>query len=74
MSVTFKHLNIHEFPDLKATTTKKGRTYLVEGASYPSVTTVIGHSKKKSIMEWRKRVGEEEANRVSKRATTRGNK
>ena len=25
-------------------------------------------------MEWRKRVGEEEANRVSKRATTRGNK
>ncbi len=70
----FKHLNIHEFPDLKATTTKKGRTYQVEGASYPSVTTVIGHSKKKSIMEWRKRVGEEEANRVSKRATTRGNK
>jgi hypothetical protein len=25
----------------------------------PSVTTVIGAQKKKSIMEWRKRVGEE---------------
>jgi len=70
----FNHLNIHNFPELKATTTKKGRTYLVDGTSYPSVTTVIGHSKKKSIMEWRKRVGEEEANKISKRASTRGNK
>ena len=41
---------------------------------WPSVTTVIGHSKKKSIMEWRNRVGEEEANAISKRASTRGNK
>ena len=70
----FNHLNIHNFPELKATTTKKGRTYLVDGTSYPSVTTVIGHSKKKSIMEWRKKVGEEEANKISKRASTRGNK
>tara|TARA_B100000427_G_scaffold45618_1_gene33737 strand:- start:294 stop:962 length:669 start_codon:yes stop_codon:yes gene_type:complete len=70
----FKHLNLHDFPDLKATTTKEGRRYQVEGAFYPSVTTVIGHSKKKSIMEWRKKVGEEEANRISKRASTRGNK
>ena len=70
----FNHLNIHNFPELKATTTKKGCTYLVDGTSYPSVTTVIGHSKKKSIMEWRKRVGEEEANKISKRASTRGNK
>ena len=41
---------------------------------WPSVTTVIGHSKKKSIIEWRNRVGEEEANAISKRASTRGNK
>ena len=70
----FKHLNIHSFKDLVATTTEKGRTYSVEGMSYPSVTTVIGHSKKKSIMEWRRRVGEDEANKISKRASTRGNK
>ena len=70
----FKHLDIHNFPELKATTTKQGRRYLVNGMSYPSVTTVIGHSKKKSIMEWRNRVGEEEANKITKRATTRGNK
>ena len=70
----FKHLNLHNFPELKATTTKQGRRYQVDDTFYPSVTTVIGHSKKKSIMEWRNRVGEEEANKVTKRATTRGNK
>ena len=70
----FKHLNIHNFPNLKAKTTEQGRRYFVEGNAYPSVTTVIGEKKKKSIVEWRRKVGEEEANKVSKRATTRGNK
>jgi len=70
----FKHLNLHNFPDLKAKTTAQGRRYFVEGNAYPSVTTVIGEMKKKSIMEWRRKVGEEEANAISKRATTRGNK
>jgi len=72
--LAFNHLNIHKFPVLKATTTQQGRRYLVNGMMWPSVTTVIGHSKKKSIMEWRNRVGEEEANAISKRASTRGNK
>ena len=72
--MAFNHLNIHKFPVLKATTTQQGRRYLVDGMMWPSVTTVIGHSKKKSIMEWRNRVGEEEANSISKRASTRGNK
>lgn len=44
------------------------------GESYPSVTTVLGHFKKKQIQEWRDRVGHEEANRISNRASTRGNK
>ena len=70
----FKHLNIHNFPNLKAKTTEQGRRYFVEGNAYPSVTTVIGEMKKKSILEWRRKVGEEEANAISKRATTRGNK
>lgn len=39
---------------------------------YPSVTSVTGIRSKKSIAEWRKRVGEEEANKVSARATSRG--
>ena len=72
--MAFKHLNIHNFPQLRATTTSEGRRYRVGDSLYPSVTTVIGHSKKKSIMEWRQKVGEEEANKISKRASTRGNK
>jgi genome maintenance exonuclease 1 len=43
-----------------------------EGNKYPSVTTVIGAKSKKSILEWRKRVGEAEANRISSRAASRG--
>ena len=70
----FKHLNLHNFPDLKAKTTAQGRRYFVEGNAYPSVTTVIGEKKKDSILKWRRKVGEEEANAISKRASTRGNK
>ena len=42
------------------------------GKSYPSVTTVTGLHTKQGILEWRKRVGEEEANRVSAKASGRG--
>jgi genome maintenance exonuclease 1 len=41
--------------------------------SYPSVTTVLGKMlDKSSLVEWRKRVGDEEADRISQRAATRG--
>ena len=44
-----------------------------DGNKYPSVTTVLSEmSDKTAIIKWRKRVGEEEANRVSGRATRRG--
>jgi genome maintenance exonuclease 1 len=36
------------------------------------VTTVLSDYKKKELMEWRARVGEEHANKVSRQATTRG--
>jgi genome maintenance exonuclease 1 len=43
------------------------------GEKYPSVTTVLDKtSDKTALYAWRKRVGEEEANRVSSRATRRG--
>jgi len=51
------------------------RYYKVDGAlAYPSVTSVISFIKAEKFAEWRKRVGEEEANRVTKQATTRGTK
>jgi genome maintenance exonuclease 1 len=60
--------------DLKSETFPDGKRYytLEDGTKLPSVTTVLGAQKKQAIMEWRKRVGEEEANRVSKKATGRG--
>jgi hypothetical protein len=68
---TFIH---HEFGELKRETNPDGsRTYLTpSGFSYPSVTTVTSLYNKDSILEWRKRVGDEEANRVSNRAAIRG--
>lgn len=39
-----------------------------EGKLYPSITTVL----KKDLRAWREKVGEEEANRISKTATAKG--
>ena len=48
------------------------RLYLTPEGKYPSITTVLGSLPKPGLDAWRKRVGEEEANRVSKFASTRG--
>ena len=69
----FVHLNNAPLIDLEAITSDSGRLYVTpDGNKYPSVTTVIGATKKQSILEWRKRVGEKEANRISSRAASRG--
>lgn len=43
-----------------------------EGRLYPSVTTVLAEHTKKGIQEWRARVGEVEANKVSRQAASWG--
>jgi len=50
------------------------RYYSVEGKSYPSITSVLSSDpkKRKSLAEWRKRVGEKEANKISGQASRRG--
>ena len=60
--------------DLKSETFTDGKRYytLEDGTRLPSVTTVLGAQKKQAILDWRKRVGEEDANRVSRKATSRG--
>ena len=69
---------IHEtidlgYEDLVATTTSKGRTYAVpDGGNYPSITTVLSLLNEEAIAAWRKRVGEDEANRIGQRASNRG--
>lgn len=61
------------YDDLVADTRETGRVYVApDGSRYPSVTTVLGILSEDSIREWRQRVGEEEANKVSHRASNRG--
>jgi genome maintenance exonuclease 1 len=43
-----------------------------EGAKLPSVTSVTGFTTREGIQEWRNRVGESEANRISRKASGRG--
>ena len=70
----FEHANINlGYDDIVANTTKSGRSYACpNGKSYPSVTTVLSILSEEAIQKWRARVGEEEANRVSYRASSRG--
>jgi ATP-dependent exoDNAse (exonuclease V) beta subunit len=68
---TFIH---HDLPKLERDTKPDGtRLYRTpSGFAYPSVTTVTGLHSAKGIAEWRKRVGNEEANRISGKASARG--
>jgi genome maintenance exonuclease 1 len=61
--------------NLNTETVDDKRYYVTpSGQRLPSVTTVLGAMKKKEIMAWRRKVGEVEANRISKLATGRGNR
>ena len=56
------------------TENRNGKRHYVTptGKLYPSITTVLGELNKTSILEWRKRVGETEANKISTKASRRG--
>lgn len=62
----------HGFKKLDRVEIDGVRYYDTGEGKYPSVTTITGILSKDSILAWRKRVGEEEANRVSSRASKRG--
>ncbi len=73
MAERFKHKPADLDFKLEQVTTSAGRKYVLpNGKKYPSVTTVMHHLSADSIAEWRANVGEEEANRVSRHAATRG--
>jgi ATP-dependent exoDNAse (exonuclease V) beta subunit len=63
-----------DLQDLKSETFPDGKRYytLPDGTKLPSVTTVLGAQKKDAIIAWRKRVGEDVANAISRKATGRG--
>jgi genome maintenance exonuclease 1 len=58
--------------ELTTKTINGKRHYVTEKGNYVSITSLLGEFNKKSIFEWRKRVGEEEANRISSTASSRG--
>lgn len=72
--MNFVHDGAFTFPELSVVTTPNGRFYTTpQGNSYPSVTTVISKGTDQSWKDkWVKRVGEDEAKKISKIASRRG--
>lgn len=61
------------YDDLTTESINGKRLYVTpEGKRYPSVTTVLSIRNRDAIQKWRARVGEEEANRISSFAASRG--
>ena len=69
---THNHEFREAFETIERLDEEAGRHYDVNGKPLPSVTTVISHANRKKWAEWRRKVGEEEANRVNRKATRRG--
>jgi genome maintenance exonuclease 1 len=72
--MNFNHVKLSELDyELESETTTEGRVYKTPGGKlYPSITTVLSAYNKKAIYEWRQRVGEEVANKISSKASGRG--
>jgi CRISPR/Cas system-associated exonuclease Cas4 (RecB family) len=69
----FTHIDL-KLPELTRESIDGVRYYNIGGENKKlvSITSVISHYNKEKFAKWRQRVGEEEANRVTKRATSRG--
>jgi genome maintenance exonuclease 1 len=71
---TFNHEHLDGLDcKLEQINEETGRRYKTpEGNLYPSITTVLGSIRNDELDAWRVRVGEKEANEVSRRASGRG--
>lgn len=69
----YTHLDVIKPLNIKSTDTPAGRFYVTPtGKKYPSITTLLGHGEKPWLKDWRKSLGEEKANKETKRAADRG--
>ena len=57
--------------DLKTKNIDGKRFYVTPKGYYPSITTVLSDRNKKGLFEWRKRVGEDVANYIARKAASR---
>lgn len=73
---TFEHVKLPSLDyDLVSETTDSGRIYITpEGKRYKSITTVLGSEPKPGIEKWVERVGQEEAEKIKRKAADRGSK
>lgn len=68
----FEHVEI-DYPSLSRELIDGVRYYdTPDGQKLVSITSVISHRNRDKFTKWRKRVGEEEANKITKKATSRG--
>ena len=71
--MTFTHHNFLGDIELEKKETPGCRLYqLPDGSWVPSITSVTSFYNRDIFIKWRKRIGIEEANRITKKATTRG--
>lgn len=71
-SKRFTHLSV-EFPKLERIDSSGNRVYKTPtGHLYPSVTSITSLQNRTSIIEWRTRVGNTEANKITRKASGRG--
>tara|TARA_Y100001963_G_scaffold50671_1_gene70863 strand:- start:2412 stop:3077 length:666 start_codon:yes stop_codon:yes gene_type:complete len=67
----FKHIEC-DLPALSRRTIDGVRYYNVEDRPMVSITSVTSYYNREIFKRWRAKVGDEEANRITKRATSRG--
>jgi genome maintenance exonuclease 1 len=71
--MNFTHHNYLGDIELEKKDTPGCRLYKVPNGDWvPSITSVTSFYNRQIFTEWRNRIGEEEANRITKKATTRG--
>jgi CRISPR/Cas system-associated exonuclease Cas4 (RecB family) len=67
-------LDLITLPDIPADTTPNGRFYHTAGGVYPSITTVLGVLPKPELDAWRKNIGAEAADKITRQAGNRGSR
>ncbi len=73
--MSFIHLPCRGKLDLQTVYIGGRRFYVApNGEKYPSITTVLGVNpeKRKSLAQWRERIGQTEANKITRQASSRG--
>ena len=74
MAQTFEHKFLPSLSLERVTIDGKRHYVTPSGEKYPSVTTVLSSLSKKGIQEWRERIGEQAANKITTQAAGRGTK